>query len=122
MFFPSEKMIPWLNQALDAAYRRHEVLSGNVANADTPDYQARDIDFTGYLQAELDGAGHHGPNPGLPNPEFRGGAEASLDGNQVNIEQEMVRMSSNQMFYDLASEVTARSLNGIRYAIDEGGQ
>lgn len=122
MFFPSETNIPWLERALDMSYRRHTVLAGNIANADTPEYAPRDVEFTEHLEAELHGRNHLGPNPGLPRAEIRGGVEASLDGNTVDVEKEMVRMTSNRMFYELASEMMNRSLSGLRYAITEGGR
>lgn len=122
MFFPSEKMIPWLEKALDMSYRRHSVLSGNVANADTPEYEPRDVDFRDFLEAELDHPGYLGPNPGTPPVEVRGGVEASLNGNRVDIEREMVRMTSNRLFYELTAEAAGRDLNLLRYAVDEGGR
>lgn len=121
MFFPSEKAIPWLERAMDMSYRRQTVLAGNIANADTPEYQALDLKFNEYLEAELDD-GFIGPNPGTPNPELRSLTEPTLNGNRVDVEKEVVRMSSNKLFYDLASEVVSRNLNGLRYAIDEGGR
>lgn len=122
MFFPSEKMIPWLERALDMSYRRHTVLAGNVANADTPHYQPRDVEFRDYLEAELDEPGYLGPHPGLPAARIRAGAEVRLDGNRVDLEQETVRMTSNRLFYELTTEIASRKLNGLRYAIDEGGR
>ncbi len=122
MFFPSEKMLPWLERALDMSYRRHTVLAGNVANADTPDYQPRDVDFSEYLLAELSDPGAFGPHPGLPEAQVREGVEPGLDGNQVDIEKEAVALTGNRMFYELGSEVTARNFNMLRYSIDEGGR
>lgn len=121
MFFPTEKMIPWLERALDMSYRRHSVLSGNVANADTPYYVPRDVEFTEYLEAELDD-GYIGPNPGVPAAELRYDVEAGLDGNQVDVEKEVVRMTSNKLFYELTTEIATRNIAGMRYAIDEGGR
>ena len=122
MFFPSETMIPWLEKALDMSYRRHGVLAGNIANADTPHYVPHDVEFRDYLEAELDHPGFLGPHPGMPQTKVRGGVEVSLNGNRVDVEQETVRMTSNRLFYELTSEITARKLNGLRYAIDEGGR
>ena len=122
MFFPSETNIPWLEKALNMSYRRHTVLASNIANADTPEYQPRDVDFRDYLEAELRNPGYVGPNPGLPRAEVRYGVEASLDGNQVDVEKETVRMTSNRLFYELTTELVSRSLSGLNYAINEGGR
>lgn len=122
MFFPSETNIPWLEKALDMSYRRHAVLASNIANADTPEYKPRDLDFRDYLEAELADPSYVGPSPSLPRAEIRPGVEASLDGNQVDVEQETVRMTSNRLFYELSTELITRSLSGLTYAIDEGGR
>lgn len=122
MFFPSETSIPWLEKALDQSYRRHTVLASNVANADTPEYTPRDIDFTEFLEAELNNPGYLGPNPGQPHAEVREGIEPALDGNMVDLEKEMVEMTSNRIYYELASEITSQTLQGLYYAIDEGGR
>lgn len=122
MFFPTETTIPWLERALDMSYRRHTVLAGNIMNADTPEYAPKDVEFTDYLEAELHGDRFVGPNPGLPPTDYRGGVEARLDGNTVDIEKEMVYMTQNKAFYDLAMEMVSRNLSGLQYAIDEGGR
>lgn len=122
MYFATETTIPWLNRALDMSYHRHTVLSGNIANADTPEYAPRDVQFTDYLEAELHGPGYFGPNPGLPEADIRGGVEATLNGNTVDVEKEMVEMTSNRMFYELATEIVTRTISGLQYAIDEGGR
>lgn len=114
-------MIPWLEKAMDLSYRRHTVLSGNISNADTPGYIPQDVYFTDFLKSELDN-NSSGPNPGLPHTEFREISEPTLNGNKVDMEQEIMRMNSNRLFYFLANETVTRSLSAIRYAIDEGGR
>ena len=122
MIFASEKMIPWLNKGLDLSYNRHSVLSGNIANADTPGYQSRDVDFTEHLRLQLNSVDNFGPKASAPTPEFREDVPPSLNGNQVDLEIEMVEMTSNRMFYELTFEVISRNFNILRYAIDEGGR
>lgn len=69
--------------ALSLRSQRQTVLASNIANGDTPNYKARDIDFTSALQAALDKAspsanatlkttaGKHFPNPGKTAPRWR---------------------------------------------------
>jgi len=47
-------------QALRVRDQRQQVLASNIANADTPNYKARDIDFKATLQAALGGSGAPG--------------------------------------------------------------
>lgn len=122
MFFPTENNIPWLEKALDMSYRRHTVLASNVANADTPEYRPRDVEFVDYLEAELDLPDYVGPGPDFPRAKNRFGVEPGLDGNYVDVEQETVKMTSNRLFYELTTELVSRSISGLTYAIDEGGR
>lgn len=121
MFFPSENVIPWLEKAMDLSYRRHTVLSSNIANADTPGYIPQDVDFKDFLKAELNST-DSGPNPGVPHTQLREHSEPTLNGNKVDMEQEVMRMNSNRFFYFMANEMVSRNLSAIRYAIDEGGR
>ena len=43
-------------QALGLRQQRHQVLAANIANADTPNYKARDIDFASELKKAVDGS------------------------------------------------------------------
>lgn len=50
-----ESSLNYHQQALGLRQARHEVLSANIANADTPNYKARDIDFASELKKAVDG-------------------------------------------------------------------
>ena len=49
-----DKTFNAIEKKLDLHLKRHSVLSGNVANFDTPNYRAREVDFAGELQKALD--------------------------------------------------------------------
>lgn len=115
-----DKLLPWLEKALDLSYQRQSVLSGNLANVDTPGYTPRDIEFKEFLVSELE-AGPEAEGT-APMATARPGAEPGLDGNRVDLDTEMARMTSNRVFYELATEMTSRRLGLLRYAIDEGGR
>jgi flagellar basal-body rod protein FlgB len=116
-----DQMLPWLQSSLSQAYRRHNVLTGNIANADTPEYVPRDIEFTSYLSNQLDGGGF---NDSRMEPEAlaRPGAEIGLDGNRVDIEDEMMKLAANKLLYQLVATTMQKKMALIRYAIDEGGR
>ncbi len=42
-----------LNKAADASWMRHNVISNNIANNDTPGYKRKDVQFESYLAMEL---------------------------------------------------------------------
>lgn len=103
-------------QALSLRSQRTEVLAANMANADTPGYRARDIDFKSALAAAGDPSGgvslattkqgHIGaatPNGmnGSPAPElkYRTPLAPSLDGNTVDAQLEQAAFAENTVRY-----------------------
>jgi len=105
--------------ALRLRTRRGEVLAGNLANADTPGFKARDFDFGAVLQRELPGAvqltatqrGHVRTDgaTALAGPlQYRIPTHPSLDGNSVDVAREQVEFSSNAMQY----QASLRFLDG----------
>jgi flagellar basal-body rod protein FlgB len=90
----SAQRTQWLDQ-------RQSLIAGNVANANTPGFLARDISpFSSVLaQTQLvmfsDAAGHIEPTEAdyaPPRPEDEDGANATLSGNTVNLEAEMMKL------------------------------
>ena len=95
--------------ALDARATRQQLLASNIANADTPGYAARDLDFRKALSEALSGEnkavtlartaqGHVAIAPG-PAAErqalYRGTLQPSLDGNTVALDGERARFAEN---------------------------
>jgi flagellar basal-body rod protein FlgB len=108
---------------------RQKVLAQNVANADTPNYKARDLaapDFQRALgrQAVLTlartDAAHIGEGGG-GGSQFqveRGAAnESRPTGNAVNLEDEMIKVAANQMDYQAAASLYSRSLGLLKTAL-----
>ncbi|WP_427911959.1 flagellar basal body rod protein FlgB [Ramlibacter sp. MMS24-I3-19] len=107
-------------QALTLLAERQKVLAGNIANADTPGYQARDFDFAQALAAARAGngvggmqatnaahLGAAGGTPGDPALQWRTPEQPSLDGNTVDLDKERARFADNAMRY----EATLRFIN-----------
>jgi flagellar basal-body rod protein FlgB len=135
LFSPTHTL---LTTAMRLRAMRHEVLAANVANADTPDYHPRDLQFAGVLQALArrhasssgmqDGrlllvASHSGHiRPGVRDAvltEEKGG-EGKLDQNRVDIDQEMTQLAENALLQETSVTLLSRKLGGLRYAISEG--
>ncbi|MCU0970903.1 MAG: flagellar basal body rod protein FlgB [Gammaproteobacteria bacterium] len=105
--------------ALRLRTRRSEVLAGNLANADTPGFKARDFDFGAVLRREMPGAvqlaathAAHVRTDGataLAGPlQYRNPDHPSLDGNTVDVAREQVEFSANSMQY----QASLRFLDG----------
>jgi flagellar basal-body rod protein FlgB len=98
-------------QALLLHGQRIGILASNLANADTPNYKARDIDFREVLANDGDAtslplqvseAGHiSGSNGGSPAADlkFRTPYQAALDGNTVELPVEQAAFSENNVRY-----------------------
>jgi flagellar basal-body rod protein FlgB len=111
---------------------RQEVLAENVANADTPNYQARDLappDFSRELSAVSSiGLARTDPNHIVAQPGSSGDSEFATDataryeirprGNAVSHEDEMMKTASNQMEYEAVTSMYTHSLGLIKIAID----
>jgi flagellar basal-body rod protein FlgB len=97
-------------QALNLRAYRTEVLASNIANADTPNYKARDFDFAAALSGaigvreqmalartsprHLGGAAERAPGAAL---QYRVPVQPSIDGNTVEMDTELSQFSDNAL-------------------------
>ncbi len=63
-----DQMMQFNEAALSLRGQRQQVLASNIANADTPNYKARDIDFSKALQGAMQRSGASGSAPALAMP------------------------------------------------------
>jgi flagellar basal-body rod protein FlgB len=106
---------------LDVAALRQEAIASNMANADTPGYRRVDVapDFERQLKAQV-AAGNVARNVGSLRPLLAEDAMArSLrpDGNNVEIERELLAMNRNAMEYDFLSDIVSGNLKRLKSAI-----
>jgi flagellar basal-body rod protein FlgB len=120
-------ILAMLRERMEWHQERQRVLAENVANADTPNYQAKDLappDFQRELSAaSLDLArtepGHIAVEAG--GSEFAadtgGRYEVRPRGNTVTHEDEMMKAASNQMDFEAAASLYTHSLDLIKLAV-----
>jgi flagellar basal-body rod protein FlgB len=106
---------------------RQTLLAENVANAQTPGFRGRDlkeVDFAERLQLRavptaVTQPGHilAATGTGGFNSEQAGAFEVTPGGNAVSLEEEMMKVASNQMDYQAATTLYTRSLKLIRTAL-----
>jgi flagellar basal-body rod protein FlgB len=111
-------------QALALRAQRQQLIAGNIANADTPGYQARDFDFAAALRAARgiagtgEGIARDILTPGgRPQPVLRfvHPAQTNLDGNSVDMDRERANFMDNALKFD----ATLRFINGnVRTTLD----
>jgi flagellar basal-body rod protein FlgB len=129
-----DPVIGALNTSLNLRLVNQNVISANVANADTPGYKAKTMEFESALRdalnvgnrlpsAETDSKHitHHATDPVEPEIYDDPNGVESLDGNTVDRAAEMAKMAENQILYDASAEMLKRKLGMLKYAITEGG-
>jgi len=114
-------------QALALREKRSEVLASNLANADTPGYKARDLDFQAVLKKTMPQSnalertqeGHFSPNDRLLGATmmFRNPNQPSLDGNTVESHIEQAKYSENAVQYQASLRFINGRFNGLMSAL-----
>lgn len=109
-----------LRTLLDVAMVRHKALAGNVANVNTPGYQRSDISST--FQQELQKAVEAGDLEKLRSmtPKLQTDTETPslrMDGNNVNLEREMVEIAKNSIQFETSAAFLTRRYQDLRMAI-----
>jgi flagellar basal-body rod protein FlgB len=117
-------VIQGLGAALDLLQARHNVLAENVANAETPGYRARDLDFGNVLAAAFDPTTPESGAPQSATPEVQPSvdrnATVKLDGNSVDLDMQMGELSENAFKIVALSQLLSRKLDGLKRVIDGG--
>lgn len=104
-----------LERALSGASQRQSILADNLANANTPGYLRRDLDFASTLRDALgDGAD---PQTVAFTPTVDEGAVLRADGNGVDVDTEAAALAQNQLLYEALVSVTAARTDILRYAM-----
>ncbi len=113
-----------LQRGLAHASRRHDLLTQNVANLETPGYKARDLVFEDQLTPSLAVA----PDVGLvplesPPPGSRSRLVFSRDGannandNDVDLDRQMARLAENTLFHQALVQILAGQFSALKQAI-----
>lgn len=124
--------IAFYSTAIDLRTQRHQVLASNVANADTPQYKARDFDFRQAMQNALanqpaagglalaaTAAAHLQGNVGAApvNLQYRGDVQSAVDGNTVDMDVERSQMTDNAMQYQILTQLISDEFKGMKEAL-----
>ncbi len=93
-----------IEQRIKLHVERQKVITSNIANADTPNYKSKDIDFNKALNQEVEqlAATHekHITGPGQSGEIIAKKEGEWKDGNNVELNEEMAKMSENQILHD----------------------
>jgi len=88
-----------LEKALDVSSLRHQIISNNIANVNTPEYQRKEVKFEKMLEGALDaGADVNNVKPRVKTDLSE--AFGRIDGNNVNLDKEMSDLATNTIKYN----------------------
>ncbi|HVC49322.1 MAG TPA: flagellar basal body rod protein FlgB [Burkholderiales bacterium] len=126
----TDPVMQFYNTALNVRAYREELLASNIANADTPNYQAKDIDFKTALKGAM-----HNISGGLPllrnsvrqlsgksNQIYPGvftmpAQQSRLDGNAVNMNQARAAFTDNGIKYEATLTFMTQEIKTMQQAI-----
>ena len=91
---------------------RQQVVASNIANADTPGYKTKDVDFQSELALQMSGI--------KPTISEVSGLRTKNDGNNVDIDREARLLAENALKFNIASNLARGELLSVRKAIEDG--
>lgn len=132
-----DKTTSALGASINLRLLRQSVTSANIANAETPGYKAKQVDFEEALSRALDTEGirqmtestgeQFVTGPGsisrvkadvYDNPDIN----VTNDGNTVDLEHEMVTLAENSILYKAALQLINKKMAALKYAVTEGNR
>ena len=103
-----------VEQYMNLVSARQKLVSSNIANADTPGYQTKDIDFSAELANQMSGS--------QPNVIEVSGLKNKNDGNNMDMDREARLLAENALRFSVASNLAHSEISTLRTAINEGGK
>ena len=120
-------------EAMSVQRRRMEVLSANIANADTPGFQARDVDFASALASVVKGDAQGATRTLSTDPRhipmnlnpagdgsrlaYRVPMQPSADGNSVDVQVEQAKFAEAALHYQASLQFADGRIRGLMTAI-----
>lgn len=122
--------IALLEKALDYSSVKQNVIAHNIANADTPNYKAKDVQFSAYLHDALEKRiqakrtdERHIPFQSR-DPQIQITTRKNLryhhNGNSVDIDYEMAELAKNQIYYQTMTDILSGKLRTLQTVIRGG--
>ena len=134
-----DRLAGFHHNALKVRQEKMEVISGNIANANTPGYKARDIDFQSAMKSAMQSSqSSHSHSSGMIKTHenhMSGGFKSQFDadfripdqpdtgdGNTVDVQRERNAFLENGMRYEGSLMLLNGKFSGMKKALSSGGQ
>jgi len=126
-----DRTVGVVNQSLDVRNDRHKVISGNIANADTPNYVPKEIPFQKILEPSVENPSQiplqkthpqHFPEPAGSTGarEWTTEIETPPNADGVNIDQEMAKLAENNLMFQAGIHSLMKKFEALKVTIGEG--
>jgi flagellar basal-body rod protein FlgB len=127
-FLFGDPIYAFLKRSLDVQQFRTEVIASNLANVDTPGYQARDVDFARTLDVEQERFAMADVSMSATHPQHfqiespgvtaetvvhRNGESQRVDGNSVDQDTELRKLAEAQLYYNATINALAKKMSMI---------
>ncbi len=112
------------HQALNLRLERQNLISANIANMNTPGYTVQEFSFADALKSAVAGVGRltRTDPRHLDVPPSQSVAAVRDERRPVDLDEEMLKLSENALFYQVTARIVSKKLAGMRYVIDEAGK
>ncbi len=125
----------YLEKGLDASWMRNQVISHNIANAETPNFKSSRVEFEDVFAAALDDENsfdnkvtrekhidfsNQGADSIVPTVLENSDSSMRMDGNNVDLDYENVELAKNTLYYNTLVEKLNSEFSMLRMAITEG--
>ena len=124
--FLDNASVDLLQKKLDAVWMRQQVIAGNIANAATPGYKSKTVEFESMLARQLNATGasdrsiQNALDRVQPTIIRQEGTEAREDGNNVDEDKESIEMARTLIEYNYLCNALSSQINRMRFVITEG--
>jgi len=118
-----------LGRSLDVRTARQRVISSNVANAETPNYTAKDLPFQKILEKSVENSAaiplskthpRHFPEPAVLTSDWSAEVETQPGAEGVNIDQEMAKLAENNLMFQAGVQSLVKKIEALKMTISEG--
>jgi flagellar basal-body rod protein FlgB len=129
-----DKTIALLQKTLDLRMQNQQVIASNIANADTPGYAPARLEFEAKLQQAIHNTSQQASTTNAAHFPIGGGPVDSVqptlvrvpdktnvgDRNGVNVDEEMVALSENQILYETTIQMLNKKFGLLKYIAQDG--
>ena len=117
-----DKTMKLLSSMMDFRSQRHQLITSNIANIDTPGYTSKDLQFKGIIGQEMQKQLANTDKRHFSGQFANAGSidcEVADSGERVNIDTEMTNLAENHLMYNTSVELLSRKLRSMKIIFNE---